>query len=108
MFMKKGFQISVVALMLFIIPGCAANYNQVMKDSENMFYYGQYKEAARKLLPAVNRSGKDQLLFMMEAGMMLHAGGDYENSNKVLLEAGKLADRIATSITKEAASLFLN
>ena len=108
MFMKKGFQISVVALMLFIIPGCAANYNQVMKDSENMFYYGQYKEAARTLLPAVNRSGKDQLLFMMEAGMMLHAGGDYENSNKVLLEAGKLADRIATSITKEAASLFLN
>ncbi len=98
---------ATVTLLLFSF-GCAGSYVQVMKDSEKMFYHGQYKEAARKLLPAVNKSGKDQLLFMMETGLMLHAAGDFQNSNKVLLEAAKLADRIALSVSKEAASLFLN
>ncbi len=102
---------TAVVLMCFLVlaaAGCTANYNKVLKDSETMFYSGKYKDAARTLLPSVNRSGKDQLLFMMEAGLMLHAAGDFENSNKVLLEAGKLADRIAVSVSKEAASLFLN
>lgn len=98
---------AIVTLLVFSF-GCAGSYVQVMKDSEKMFYYGQYKEAARKLLPAVNKSGKDQLLFMMEAGLMLHAAGDYKTSNEVLLEAAKLAERIAVSVSKEAASLFLN
>ncbi len=102
---------TAVVLMCFLVlaaAGCTANYNKVLKDSETMFYSGKYKDAARTLLPSVNRSGKDQLLFMMEAGLMLHAAGDFENSNKVLMEAGKLADRIAVSVSKEAASLFLN
>ncbi|RPI95116.1 MAG: hypothetical protein EHM32_06015, partial [Spirochaetales bacterium] len=98
---------ATVTLLLFSF-GCAGSYVQVMKDSEKMFYHGEYKEAARKLLPAVNKSGKDQLLFMMETGLMLHAAGDFQNSNKVLLEAAKLADRIALSVSKEAASLFIN
>ena len=106
--MKIRIGAAALATLLAFSFGCAGSYVQVMKDSEKMFYYGQYKEAARKLLPAVNKSGKDQLLFMMEAGLMLHAAGDYPNSNKVLLEAGKLAERIALSVSKEAASLFLN
>ncbi len=98
---------AVLSFFLFTF-GCTANYNKVMKESETTFYYGKYKEAARQLLPAVNKKNKDQLLFMMECGLMLHAAGDFENSNKVLLEAGGLADRIAISVSKEAASLFLN
>ncbi len=106
--MNSRIRAAAIATLFFFSFGCAGSYVQVMKDSEKMFYYGQYKEAARKLLPAVNSSGKDQLLFMMEAGLMLHAAGDYENSNKVLLEAAKLSERIALSVSKEAASLFLN
>ncbi len=97
---------AIVTLLVFSF-GCAGSYVQVMKDSEKMFYYGQYRRPPQAPA-AVNKSGKDQLLFMMEAGLMLHAAGDYENSNKVLLEAAKLAERIAVSVSKEAASLFLN
>ncbi|HDP80123.1 MAG TPA: hypothetical protein ENN21_04700 [Spirochaetes bacterium] len=106
--MKKWFFVPLTVFVLVFALGCAANYNQVMKDSEKTFYSGKYKEAARSLLPAVNKSGKNQLLFMMEAGLMLHAAHDYENSNKVLLEAAKLSERIATSISKQAGSLLLN
>ena len=108
MHMKKTIHVALVVTIALAALGCAGNYNQVMKQSETTFYKGQYKEAARSLLPVVNRSGKDRLLFMMECGLMLHAAGDFENSNKVLLDAASLADRITTSISKEAASLFLN
>jgi len=80
----------------------------MIKKAEESFYYGKYKDAARSLLPEVNKESKDQLLFMMECGLMLHAAGDYQNSNKVLLAASALSERIAKSISKEALSLFLN
>lgn len=108
MHMKKAIHVTLVVIIALGLVGCTANYNQVMKQSETTFYKGQYKEAARSLLPAVNKRGKDRLLYMMECGLMLHAAGDFENSNKVLMDAGKLADRVTTSISKEAASLFLN
>jgi uncharacterized protein len=44
----------------------------------------------------------------MECGLMLHTAGEYEKSNTILMGAAKLADRIATSISKEAVALLLN
>jgi hypothetical protein len=108
--MKKRIAILLVlSLTAFTIACASANYNQVMQKPEKMFYQGQFKEASRQLIPYVNKIGdRDRLLFLMEAGLMLQAAQDYENSNKVLLEAGKLADSITTSISKQTASLFLN
>ncbi len=106
--MKRGIQTVWVIVLFIFATGCAGNYVQMMKDSEATFYAGKYKDAARKLLPHVNKSGKDQLVFMMESGLMLHAAGDFKNSNQVLLEAAKLSERIATSVSKQAASLLLN
>jgi uncharacterized protein len=106
--MKKLRYIALAAALAVFAVGCSGNYVKLMKESEQTFYYGKYKDAARKLLPRVNKSGKDQLLFMMEAGLMLHAAYDYENSNKVLMEASKLSERIGKSVTREAGSLFLN
>ena len=79
-----------------------------MKVPEKLFYEGKFQDAARKLLPDVNNSGKDQLLFMMECGMMLHAAGDYKTSNKVLLPAAKLANLIPTSVTKQISAFLTN
>ena len=108
--MKKRIAILItLSLAAFTIACASANYNQVMKKPETMFYQGKFKEASRQLIPYVNKIGdRDRLLFLMEAGLMLQAAQDYENSNKVLLEAGKLADQITTSISKQTASLFLN
>ncbi len=96
--------LAVMVLSLF----CTADYTKQIQDSERLFYTGKYLEAARGLLPMVNDDDEDQLLFMMECGLMLHAGGDFEKSNKVLLSAGELADKIAISVSKTAASLFIN
>ena len=105
--MKRRRIIPAIAVTLLAIC-CTANYTVQMADSEKMFYAGNYLDAARKLLPYVNKNNEDQLLFMMEAGLMLHAGGDYEKSNKVLLAASDLSEKIAISVSKEAASLFVN
>ncbi len=94
--------------LLFTVVACTANYNLVMKKSEDKFYRGQYKEAARELIPQINKSGKDQLLFLMECGLMLQAAQDYQKSNEVFLKAGKMAEQINKSISKQAASLLLN
>lgn len=100
---------AVVVMLLIITAACASyDYNKQIGETEKLFYAGQYKDAARKLLPYVNKKSKDQLLFMMECGLMLQVAGDYENSTKVLTEAAKIADQITISLSKQAASLLLN
>ena len=103
----RRFILSIISL-LFLFSACTTDYNQLIKESESEFYSGKYKEAARKLLPVINDESNNQLLFMMECGMMLHAAGDYKTSNKVLLQAAKLSEKIATSVTKQTAALLLN
>ncbi len=107
--MKKTMQIISAILIMFAFISCSSkNYNEEMKISEDTFYKGKYLEAARLLLPNVNNAGKDELLFMMECGLMLHAGGDYKTSNKVMLQAGKLAQIKPISVTQQAASFLTN
>ncbi|PKL17457.1 MAG: hypothetical protein CVV49_10865 [Spirochaetae bacterium HGW-Spirochaetae-5] len=107
--MKKTARIISAILVIFAFVSCSSrNYNEEMKISEETFYKGKYLEAARLLLPNINKAGKDELLFMMETGLMLHTGEDYQTSNKVLLRAGKLAQLMPISITQQAASLLSN
>jgi uncharacterized protein len=96
-----------MAVFAFVI-GCTADYTKQMQASDKLFSEGKYLEAARLLLPNVNKENEDQLLFLMETGLMLHAGGDFKKSNDILLMAGSLADRIAISVSKTAASFLLN
>jgi len=107
--MKMIRNTSLVILIILAFISCSKkSYDKEMKASEELFYSGQYLEAARLLLPNVNKAGKDELLFMMECGLMLHSGGDYATSNKVLLPAGKLAQIKPVSVTQQAASLLSN
>ncbi len=107
--MKKIMQITSIFLIIFALVSCGSkSYDKEMKISEEMFYKGQYLEAARLLLPNVNKGGKDELVFLMECGLMLHTGGDYETSNKLMLKAGKLAQIIPISVTQQAASFLTN
>ncbi|MCL2025317.1 MAG: hypothetical protein FWG92_00735 [Leptospirales bacterium] len=106
--MKKIILFLLLASAILYTSCGSVDYNKTMKVPEDLFYKGQYLDAARHLLPAVNKKGKDQLLFMMECGYMLHAGGDTARSNKVLLPAGKLARVIPVSITQQAESLLTN
>ncbi len=108
--MKKINLLITVLFASITLISCAGgrDYYEAMKAPEEKFYKGEYMDAARMLLPDVNKGGKDQLLFMMECGLMLHTAGDFETSNKVLLPAGKLAKIIPVSVTQEATSFLTN
>ncbi len=106
--MKRNIKAACSVCALFFLVLCSANYNEMIRTAEATFYSGKYLEAARSMLPQINAGGKDQLLFMMEAGLMLHAGGDFKKSTDVFTQAAKLADEIAISISKGAAALLLN
>ncbi len=92
----------------FYISCATVDYRTVMKAPEEKFYRGEYLEAAKMLLPEVNKSSKDQLLFMMECGYILHAGADYQKSNMVLLPAAKEAKVVPISISQQVAGLLTN
>lgn len=98
--------VTVILLSLTFVSCSSRTYEEAMKVPEEKFYKGQYLEAAKLLLPDVNNSGKDQLLFMMECGLMLHSGEDYEKSNKVLLPAAKLAQLIPISVSDQISSFL--
>ncbi len=108
MIIKNFVSVLTLFAFVFMLFCGGGSYVKQMHESERLFYSGKYKEAASKLLPAVNKSGKDQLLFQMECGTMLHAAGDYKNSNNFLISAAKIADKVTTSISKQAASLFVS
>ncbi len=106
--MKTLRPLAVITILALFISCGGKNYFEAIKVPEQKFYQGKYKEAARMLLPQVNKKSKDQLLFQMECGYMLHAGGDYINSNVVLLKAAKIAKVIPTSVSKQVKSLLTN
>lgn len=97
---------AVCAILMF--GTCGKDYREVINAPEELFYQGQELEAARMLIPHINRAGKDQLLFLMEAGYLLHMAGKYEDSVKVLSKAASLAQVVPVSISKEVAALLTN
>jgi len=106
--MKRRFIIPFAVMAVFFISACASDYNTLIRESENRFNKGEFLEAARTLLPQVNTADKNQLLFMMEAGLMLHAGGEFEKSTTVLSGAAKLIEEMPVRVTQQAAALLLN
>lgn len=106
--MKRFAPIAAVTILALFVSCGGKNYFEMIKVPEKTFYQGKYKEAARMLLGQVNKKGINQLIFQMECGYILHAGGDYVNSNKVLLKAGKIAKMMPTSVTKQVKSLLTN
>lgn len=97
-------------LLVFGIAGCASDsYVKRMKAAETKLYDGQDPIlASREMIPYINKGDCDQLLYMMEAGMMLHMGHEYEKSSEILIDADKKADLLTKSVSKEITSYFTN
>jgi hypothetical protein len=104
--MKKIKSVTVAFALMVLITACARDYRSAISAPEEKFYRGQEYEAAKMLLPYINKAGKDQLLFMMEAGYLLHMAGKYEDSNKVLLQAAKIAQVKPISVSREVGALI--
>jgi uncharacterized protein len=104
----KHFSLFLIGVII-ILAGCGErNYRQVMAKPERLFYAGQYKKAAKLLLPEINSGGINELLFQVEGGYMLHAGGDYKTSNKIFLKAGKVAQVKPISISQQINAFMTN
>ena len=99
-------RIAALLALALLAAACAKDYREVISAPEQKFYQGQEYEAARMILPHINKAGKDRLLFMMEAGYLLHMAGRYEDSNRVLLAAAQMAEVVPISISREVAALL--
>lgn len=94
---------------LFLLGACATSYTSVIKDTEKLYYSGNYSAAIPKIRSlATESSSKDRLLYMMEAGMIMHTQGDYEKSNMAFKDAEAIADTISVSVTKSGLSFLLS
>jgi hypothetical protein len=70
---------------------------------ETSLYSSDFEAAVPMIRDLVNESDtKDKLLYLMEAGVVLHSKGDYSASNKAFMQADQIADEINVSISKSA------
>lgn len=80
-------------------------------QADNLFRQGRYEEAAEHLKKGLEKhdgpEGKDGLLYLLDIGLSLHSAGKYEESNKYLLLADKMAEiKDYTSLAAESAGLI--
>ncbi len=107
-FLKIRFFLFSACFTLFTF-NCVTSYNRVIVSVEKSLYAGNYDEAISKLRNLANDSeNKDRLLFLMEAGVVLHNKRDYVGSNKAFLQAEEIADEIRKSIRSEVKAFLLS
>ncbi|MFZ9594938.1 MAG: COG3014 family protein [Bdellovibrionia bacterium] len=79
-------------------------------QSDELFYQGRYQAAAERLRQGAQEqgeSGRDLLLYLLDQGLALHAAGQWEESNRVFLQADQMAEiKDYTSLTTEGATLL--
>lgn len=93
---------------LFLFSGCASYENRIEKP-RTLFERGQYDEAIKELQGLVERKDNDQLLYLMDLGLVQHEAGHYADAIKTFTIADKQAEiKDYTSITTEAASVMLS
>ncbi|MDD5065744.1 MAG: hypothetical protein PHF84_01730 [bacterium] len=99
-------------ILVFLVPfffSCSGNQFKRWADTEEMFYKGNYPAAVNEIRDLVNEaSTKDKLLFLMEAGIILHTMGDYKKSNAAFEEADQFAQEVKKSVSKGALAFLLS
>lgn len=99
----------LIILQFLFLQTCSSSYVEVIQKIETSFYEGNYETAIPEIRNLVlDGEEKDKLLYLMEAGVILHSKGDYEASNKAFLQADGLAETINVSISRSAKSFLLS
>lgn len=102
--------------LLFIVAlsvlgtGCASDYVARTASARWAYQSSDYPRALSEL-DAEQREApeRDQLLLLLDRGMVLHAAGQWEESTKVLAEADRLSGELdITSVSEEAGVLLSN
>ncbi len=92
-------------LAALVASGCGT-YKRRTSGARASFYAGQFDQAARAYEEGSLREGRNRLLYLLEAGMAYRAARDYDNSNRCLIAADQLIERLNfTSAAEVAASI---
>jgi hypothetical protein len=98
-----------VALLLAMLgSGCAGDYVAKTRGVRQAYQSYDYDRALAGLDPS-KAPTIDQLLVLLDRGMLLHAAGRYEESIQVLAQADKLSANLDfTSISEQAVTALSN
>jgi uncharacterized protein len=94
--------------LALLLTGCAGDYIARTAGYRHAYETYQYPPAVQGFDSEVKSGPQiDQLLAMMDEGMVLHAAGKYDESIKVLAQADKLSERLDfVSVSEEAKVLI--
>lgn len=93
----------LVVLFATVLSACASTYQSKVGAAHTAYKRGDYTQAL-EIINKVSPSPRDRLLYLLDKGMILHAAGQYEESNKVLTEAEEISSQNAVkSATREVA-----
>ena len=101
-------RLSSILLFVTLFAGCVVSSPE-LDSARGLFLQGRYIDAGKTIEEGMPDAGRNELLYLLEAGSCFHAGSDYVRSNANLERADELA-RINNyvSISEEAASLVLD
>lgn len=92
----------------FFLSGCAL-YAGRIREPRAAFEAGNYDLAIAKLKEYADKKDNDELLYLMDLGMVYHAAGRYKEAISTFLRADKMAEiKDYTSLAQEAGSVLLN
>ncbi len=95
--------LSFFSLATLTFAGCDS---QKLAKGRQEFYRGEYAAAEATLAPLAQKEGRNQVLYAMEQGTVLHAAGRLDESNVRFLEAAERIKEWETkSLSKEAVAL---
>lgn len=96
---------ALAAVALCLGAGCAS---VPIPTARGLYYQGEPARAAA-LLEEEHPRSQDQVLFLMERGMMKQAAGDLEGSSADFIAAQQAQDRLETlSLSKGTSSMVIN
>ncbi|MEE4253654.1 MAG: hypothetical protein V2I50_06380 [Desulfuromusa sp.] len=104
-FYRPGFLFLLLIISLLFLSGCAGRLNQ----ASHYYYAGQPQHALELLEKGDNLGKRNQLLFLLERGVVLHQLGEYQQSVNQFLKAAQLIDQFeVVSLSEQAGSLVTN
>jgi hypothetical protein len=97
-----------VLLLVLVLSACAG-YAGKIREPRRLFEAGQYELASAQLEKLVESKDNDQLLYLMDLGMVYHTARKYPEAIKTFHAAEKIADaKDFTSITQEVGAVITN
>ncbi|WP_238539843.1 COG3014 family protein [Corallococcus macrosporus] len=106
----SGWGALALVSVLLLSSGCAGDYVARTRGVRSAYQQGDYSRALATLEAAAKEGPEqDRLLVLMDKGMVLHAAGQWAESNAVLEEAERLSEQVdAVSVSEEAKTLVTN